>query len=468
MNKLLTPLLLLPLLSNALNAAEENIKRQDFNYQAELIVVSAESVQHLELPEYVQNKLHHQAAQDVRVFNAKGELMPTLIQYQTSQHQPSIVQSIVFFPLQRDAIEQQKAIVSKQQQFAVKLEVLLNAENDNVESKENIEQPNQPQSYIIENPEYDENGVKSSADQTQLYQINIHLDPEFDGIAALTLETSNDLNNWQLLVANDSVTHINYRGQQLHKNAINFSGKANRYLKLNWTGTNQPTVKSIDAVLGQGSLKPVYVWSDNLIFKPVVEEGIASNTYQFTVSPAFRTDKIRLLESNSDQIVSGLLSSNHSANKHWMGMTRFQFYHIKNNDNTISVMESSIQPNNNENWRIQFQYPINNAIDDLAFQVNRYPVQLYFLKQGTGPYYLAFGNPSIGPMTDTLSKVMQNVLKISAANYGEASLSTIEKNVISPVSAFAWKKILLWIVLVAGVVIMLWMARSLFKQMTTD
>lgn len=465
--KQLSYLLLMSLLSIGLNANTDEIKQQDFSYKAQINIDDAKSIQLLELTENVQAKLRHHNAQDMRVYNADGELLPSLIKYDSNQSQPAVVQSMVFFPLKPELANEQNSSAAEQQNIAIKLELLVNSEKEQRQQANSETEPKVPPAYIIENPQYNAEGKKNKQNQDNIYQLKIDLDPEFDGIASLKIETSADLNNWRLLVANDSVSHMKYKGQQLDKKTIKINRQSQRYLKLSWLGSNQPVINNIEAVIGQRTLKPEFVWSENLLLKSVTDEKVAANTYELEVSPSFHANKLRLVSIDTDQIVSGVLSSRKKAGKHYYPFTDFQFYQVRTNDILVSVLEKNFRRGYNEHWRVQFQYPMKVNIEEIALQINRYPVSLYFLKQGRAPYTLVFGHSSIRQLPDTISKLMNDVMKASDENYGKANLTSIEEIIPEKESFFNWKLILLWSTLIIGVLVMGWMARSLYKQMSS-
>jgi hypothetical protein len=460
-------LLLIASLSVGLNANTDDIKQQDFSYQARINTDDTKSIQLLQLPENVQAKLHHHNAQDMRVYNADGELLPSIIKYDSHELQPAVVQSMVFFPLKQKFANGQQSSGSEQQNIAIKLEVLMNSKKEQSHQATSEIAPKDPPAYIIENPQYNAEGKKNKQNQDNIYQLKIDLDLEFDGIASLMIETSSDLNNWQVLVADDSVSRMKYKEQQLNKNIINIRGQSQRYLKLSWLGSNYPVINNIEAVIGQRTLKPEFVWSENLILKVVNAENVAFNTYELLVSPSFHANKLRLVSKDTDQIVSGVLSSRKNSGKHYYPFADFKFYQVKTNDSLVSVLEKNFRRGHNEHWRVQFQYPMKINIEDVALQINRYPASLYFLKQGRAPYTLAFGQSSIRQLPSSISTLMKDVMKASDGNYGKAYLASIEENIPEKESLFNWQLILLWSALICGVLVMIWMARSLFKQMST-
>ncbi|MCP4412300.1 MAG: DUF3999 domain-containing protein [Gammaproteobacteria bacterium] len=459
-------LLILSLLTLSLTAAQDEIKQEDFSYQAQLNIDDTKSIQLLELPENVQGKLHHQAAQDLHIYDAKGQVQPLIIKYDSHQTQAAIEHSMVFFPLKAEPQKQQGISVSEQQNLAIKLEVLVKPEIEQPVRSETETQT--PRAYIIENPLYDEN-IKAEG---KIYQLNLELELDFEGIANLKLETGMDLNRWRTLVVRDSVSQMNFQGQQLNKNTISIKEQAARYLKLLWTGTKAPKINGIKAIVGQKKLKPEFVWSENLNLKLLTTENSADNstdnTYEFKVSPSFHSNKLRLVTEKDNQIVSGVLAAARTENSNFYAFDNFQFYQIKTNENIVSVVETDMKRQQSQHWRVQFEYPLKVNIEDIHLQLNRYPASVYFLMQGEAPYTLAFGHPSIQKLPKTITNIMTDVMKISDKNYGIATISSIEKILVQEEANFNWKLLLLWSALLGGVLMMSWMARSLFKQMSKN
>jgi len=465
------------LLSTGLiNAQEKILSKAHFQYQAEISIDSPKSLQMLRLPEAIQSKLYSRNAQDIRVFNSDGLMLPSLIRYQGKDEGktavPPVSKTLSFYPIpgvlpknhkedppNTSANEKSPDVKS----LEVKLELKMYTDN-NPHSQILQEANKNPSAYIIEIPNHTNqrpDGIK---------QLILKWKPDFEGIATLKLETSSDLNQWQTLIETESLVNMRYKQQQLEKNTLAITTKTKRFLKLSWTGQQRPMITDIKAEYGQQTIKPAYKWSDKLILVPVTDENIAKNTFDFSVSPSFKSNKFRLANTATNQVYTGTLSTRRHAKLRWDKQSDFQFYQIALQDDKLSKLEKNINTQLSRNWRIHFQYP-NPLNHQIAVQVNRYPVDLYFLTQGNGPFYLAYGNNAMPAQAKNLSQVVSDVLRQTQSDYAIPKLSHINTpidTIVSKKSPLDWKKIILWAVLVSGVLLMLWMAKGLFRQISNE
>jgi hypothetical protein len=453
-------------------AAPDVFQKEHFQYKAEIAVDTSTPMQMIEIPEFVQSKLYFHDARDIRVYNADGELVPSIVKFEGNKSAASIIKKLSFYPINPDGTELIfNASPVRDKNIALNIEVNVNSEKQS-NNKTNTNALVTPQIYIIENPLYTDSVVKDSFASGVITELMIDWEYGFEGIASVNLMTSDDLHSWRILISNDNVADMRFKNRQLHKDTLNVANKAGRYIKLTWLDKQRPIIKGIKARFGQQVVKPNYVWSENLTLQRAEEENITHNTFDTKVSPAFHTDRFRILSKQSNQIYTGVIKTRASEKQQWLYLTGFQFYQVDIEKGRLNSLEQSIGSNNHFLWRIYFQYPQQLDVNrDVALQVNRYPLRLYFLKQGKAPFYLAYSSDSIDRQPEELTHVVTQLLKNTDLHYGNAIVGQpqiVEPEIIVLKPLVDWKKLTLWLVLVLGVMVMLFMAKSLLRQMTTE
>lgn len=109
----------------------------------------------------------------------------------------------------------------------------------------------------------------------------------------------------------------------------------------------------------------------------------------------------------------------------------------------------------------------------LTIQLGWQPSELFFIGRGTAPYLLAFGsgklaqletNPHDGMLLQTIN-IESSAQVIGPAKVGKRLTLGGQLALQIPAKPTPWKKWLLWTVLVLGVGLLAFMARSLTKEM---
>ncbi len=452
------------------SAQPDIFQKEKFQYKADILIDDSSPMQMIVVPESVQSTLYYQDARDIRVYNANGELVPSVVTFEANKVMPSIIKELRFYPINSEGNEiKQDPSINHSANIALNVELTINAENKNtdVPLEDKIQNPG---IYIIENSQYEKMQSQSIPVSGGLTQIIIEWEGAFEGIAGLRLESSDDLNNWHNLISKENIVNMRFMDQQLTKNILPISSRASRYIKLIWLDDQRPVIKTIKAKFGQEMLKLNYEWTQNLPLQRVNEKNISPNTFDVHISPAFRADRFRVVTKEMNQIYTGNLKTKKSLKHQWENFTDFQFYQVDTGNGKITSLERFIGTNIDRYWRINFQYPQSPKVNDVvAIQVNRYPLSVYFLRQGNEPFYLAYSNESIAVQPEKLTSIVSGLVEKNAVKYGVAHLST--QSIVEPWVAplvktpTDWKKITLWVVLVLGVLLMMFMAKSLFHQM---
>lgn len=457
------------ILASSVALADPSIYQvQGFEYKAELHTNGSRAIQTLELPESIQRHLYDDQGQDIEVYNADGELIPSLVKFDRTEPVSAIQAQVSFYPLKTETITSEK--IASSTGVEVNLQLNMNGEtsvNTGIKSQEDQNQRSLLNNYILENPQY----KKDSQLPGRLKKLTFTLEDGFEGIASLKLETGNDLSVWRTLLVKDTLVNMQFMDQKLHKNTLPISGKADKYIKLSWTGTNQPIISDINASFSKKSEKLDYKWSEDLSLAQVTDEKTQLTSFESRVSPAFKSNRFRLISELDNQIYTGNLTTKENKETKQKKQFKFRFYKVTTDEGEISRLERKMKTQSNPLWQFHFKYPQISDINNLpAIQVNRYPLNLYFLKQGDGPFYLAYGNNTGIVQDKSLSSIVKSLINQPNAEFDTATLGSIVsiEPLENPPEPLDWKQIFLWLVLGGGVLLMFSMARGLFKQINQN
>lgn len=454
-------------------------------YKAKIETSPSNPMQKIELPESFQSLMSDNDLNRIKVVDHSGNLIPSIVKAEQGKQVPSVDHPLGIFPLYKETNQDQKNTLDlanikfSYDQGKVEVNVGKNAsmvtlaamETENEKPKNNIATP---VSYILENPQYNQDN-KPDNFSGELQTLTLDWHDDFEGLAALQVQTSANLSQWSTIVEQDNIANMNFMGQKLYKNKISIPMLAGRYIKIDWIAGDQqhPTFHKVTGTWSQPAKRPAYTWSRNLKLtrvKTTDKNKVPDHTFEFTVSPSFKADRFRLVSQADNLMFSGSLSVGSRGlsdnNTSWRTLSDFKFYRVMSNAGEIALMDKPIAPNQNFHWRIYFDYPVNFDIDDIGVQVTRYPLTLYFLAQEGQAYYLIYDSNGVSSEALNHKTIVSSVLTLGKSEAATANLSnpqyltpTIEADGLN------WKKILLWLVLVGGVILMLGMARRLAKEL---
>jgi len=157
----------------------------------------------------------------------------------------------------------------------------------------------------------------------------------------------------------------------------------------------------------------------------------------------------------------------------WRYTTSFTQYKINTGTDSLTSSDIHISPIQSKNWKFVFQQPrITDSSQLPEIEIGWRPSQVTFIAQGAGPFRLLAGNLEV-PMKQNfpgqLVSLNEDIEVVELIT--PALLDTIESQATSKQDTpglFNLKKILLWITLIIGVVLMAAMAYQLSIKMKIE
>jgi len=410
-------------------------KIDDFTHTATLSDAKT-SLRQLELPIDVYTKMYRNDYGDLRIFSADGQIVPHQFSLIESED-PIQLEPLVFYPFNKDqlnddgnisiAINQgyQKKQVEIHQSFGNKTEVI--KQNTGEVDKQSEYQ------YIIENKE---NLIEG---RTALCGLKLSWEQSIPSvILRLQLESSNNLQQWKSLNRELSVSRLSYDKSQLVRDEISFDCTNDSFVRLSWLDQKV----TINAQVKLNEIQGFYTQE--------IEQALEWKSFG---KPVYTDDGAWLFESD---VVAPL----------------FQMAFIPPQNSLLFKGDLYSRKDPNDKWRYRkkvIQYLIDAQLPEVRAKWRSH--KILFIAQGKPPFQLAFGNPNVLPAQNNDLNHLIHTFKDSGAIIDKVTLLNFEDKelvFLDREKDFNGKKIVFWIVLLLGTLLMAFMAFRLLQQMTKN
>ncbi|MCK5688959.1 DUF3999 family protein, partial [Myxococcota bacterium] len=304
--------------------------------------------------------------------------------------------------------------------------------------------------HIIENP----------SPELWLVALRLEWSAAENRIWALSVETSDDLQNWRMHKARVFIAKMSHQGSRLERKSITLLPTRARYLRLSWL--DEAIGGTITSIAGEyTSTKPLRKnWTQ--IPKPTFDA--AAKEVLFSTQGPFPVRDIEFIFRKDGILLDGQLFSRQTNDAEWRRITHIQQYRLAATDSQIIATPLQIATSRDREWKIALTQPAHLADDEVPdIKIGWSPVVIDFVAQGQGPYILAYGNPQAKPVSGDLSALRGDITPEDVEIISVSELGG-EQILEEKTSETQWKKILLWLVLVASVVFMGRMAFVLYRE----
>lgn len=425
----------------------------DFASGLPLTLDRSQPFHRVELPLAVYTQARPDLA-DVRVFNGAGEPLP----YALHTARPPAVQptltAVPYFPVRGDDAARAGSLDVKIQQSADGRIIALKSAGTTATGTQPIT------SYLLD--------LSALRQPIQALRLDWPAPPGGYGASA-RLEASADLKTWQPL-AEGPLLDMRFGGQVLQQKRLAFGRGQHRYLRL-----------SADRPLPALSRAEVEVLPERLPPPPTerwhevrAEAGDKPGDYLFDLGAHLTATRLQLQLPELNTVAPAELLVRSRRQEEWRPVTRATFYRIASPGGEIDSPAIGVGAQPGRYWLLRLN-PQGGGIGKgmPVLRLAWTPQQLVFLARGEPPFTLAYGQRDARtaqlPLASLLPGYRQGM---------EAALPLAEPG--QPVSLGGrnaplpgqedqppadWKRWLLWAVLLAGVVLLALMARSLMRQL---
>ena len=439
----------------------------DYAYGIPIKVEGQEAVYQVDIPFEVYEKMARQDLGDVRVFNGQNEVVPYMIR---SVGQNVVKEKLppsrpaIYFPLYGEAnVKPAELNIQIDKNYDGTIIRIYN--KDPKKSKEK----DQLLGYIV-----DLGDVKTPL-SSLIFDWKTPIDTKEGFAVQMLIETSEDLVQWQVWKERVPLVHLLFNNESLRQNTVPLNGLQSKYLRLSWP-YNQ---KSIEFTSMRYQPVAKITVEQPRVWKSIVATAHPNipHQYYFDLGAPIPIDRLQIELPNVNTIALTQMFSRHKPEGKWNLVTTNTLYRLQQGEQSFVNNEISIPLVENRYWFMQVTDKGGGLGAGLpTLKVGWVPHQVVFVKRGTPPFLLAYGNVQAKPSTFPIEMVIPPNTTIKPAqlehvstsgNSGEVTTKQIklggEPQRREPL--IDTKKWALWGVLALGVVLLGGMAYRLVKQM---
>lgn len=462
---------------------ESKFTRSNFTHSTELSVKKKQGFITLDIPYNVLKYSKRKDFGDIRIFNSQAQQVPhSFLSKKMLEHKEQ--KKLNFFPIyatKKQTVNDIKIHISRDSKGRI---VTIRNQNKGKKNSKKI-------AYVVVN----------KISKQYLNQIDLNWQSDSGNIHHVSLQQSDDLVNWRTLVVTVALSKLKYGKQTLINNTIKFPHTKSKYLRLdNVSGGEIFNLQRIYATY-YASMNKVKI--EKKIF-PLKNFSIKENSAEFISTAHLPIISAELVGLQKNVLYQGMLYTRDFNSGVWQHFSAFSQYELKIDKSVLKSKRISInsQKYRQRQWLWEFSAPLPLAKEKLPQVELRWKAkQLVFLSQGSGSYYLMVGNQKASLYHNNLEYLYRTKTRSELSASQQISLSEpvvnpflTEAKQIQPEavqakefqianeiqskttgqskelqanetqSNFPLKKVVLWLVLFAGLILMLGMADRLYNQ----
>lgn len=451
-------LLLLLALASGVAAAQENIANQP--YSAPVVLDGTASHYRLPLAAAVYRGAARRDLGDLRVFNAAGEPVPYAFAPREPEPVTPVAQRVNLFPLY---VDQEKTLDSAQ----VRIERSRHGTVLNISVADRVPAARRRLAGYI---------VDASELKKPQEALVLAWDAKSGFSGQARVEGSEDLKNWQPLAASAPILLLEHAGARLERNRVELAGAHAKYLRLSFHGVPPDfRLKEAQVELRPDKREPAREW----LAIPTTP-GKTPGELLADTQAHFPADRVRFALPQPNTVAQVRLFTRERAEDPWRLVASGAAYRLARNGGEVTSPDIRLAPGADRYWRIQVDQKGGGfGSGDVRFEIGWLPHELIFAARGAGPFTLAYGNklakPGALPFAAVLPADARDETETARpAKLGEVSLlAPSSSSFLSDPARFfrgladnpEAKKWTLWAALVAGVLLLGWMAFRLLHDM---
>jgi hypothetical protein len=444
-------------------AAADTLAPTDFAWRGNLVVPAGSSLARVALPVDALLRLQGSAAQDVRVFNAAGEVVPFAVLRRSD--------------VERDAQLQRTAAYAAHALFAntalgmpvrggVEVQVDANGATRawvrwGDSTAQNLPAGAQPLQAALFDVREEKNALAA-------LEVAGSLPPNV--LVNLELASSDNLQDWTPVAVKGPLFHFD-GADAPHNTTLVLQQTLQprgRYLRLRWPGQDGVNVTAITGQLAAGRTQPAPL-------RAALPAGLADGKASLSWSLPFATPitALHLQAVQDNTLVPVRIAGRMDAAQPWRNLASTVVYRLDSVGSGAGNTPVALPATPLRALRVEASNGLALPAGGLQATVEFAPVQLAFLASGAGPFTLAAGR------ANTPAAAVDAGLfgAVSPAKLAELPLATVDALQADAPSAapqwlaawlpagVPWRSVLLWGVLLAGVLVLGGVAVSLMRQL---
>ena len=424
-------------------ASAAELHPEDFAYGMRIEAEGAGPAYRLTIPVEIFMKVTHEDLRDLRVFNARGEVVP----YQLRQAPPNPTTrppgpSLPLFPLHGDA----RASLN-----GVRVTIHSGGTAVDLQTAGAAPDPHVITSYVIDARE-----IAPPLSGLQLHWADGA--PEFSG--GVRIEASDDLGSWRVVKSDAPVIHLFTGGSELTQSLLEFPATKARFWRLTWVGKTAPF--EITSVSAQVPLDQPIAPQSTVTAGGSRVAG-KENELSFDLDAKLPVTQLNLVLPESNSVLKVQLLSRARTTDPWRSVTQGEFYRVSAGSSDHSNEPIRIPTDTDRFWLARQTQPAG-PIGEVRLQATWDVMDLAFLAQGPGPFVLAYGNASADSSGVALEPLIKGVTVV-AARAGPSYVLGGPERLRPPPTTAPWRMAALWSALGLGVLVLAWMAYRLSREL---
>ena len=294
--------------------------------------------------------------------------------------------------------------------------------------------------------------------------------PDGASEARVQIQSSEDLDSWQTVVAGSTLLQVTGGASQLRRQTIPLVQRRYSYLRVRRVDAG-PAL-NIDSARAEIVSRPVAIDPIWFIADKVITAGPRSLAFTSSRLAPISYARLRLADSNSSVRVA--IESREGDKSSWRRQWQGEFYSIVAGTERRGSPPVEFAATWDRDWRVEALRPGDPFYDTTLLELGYRPAKLRFLAQGAGPFTLAYGSRRAEPapaqscdrlLADVNARDLADLIGVAGATAprslgGDTMLKPLPRE--TPV-----RLVVLWGVLIGGVGLLVAMAVTLFKRLKT-
>ncbi len=407
-----------------------------------VIVVSEDLVQRARVPQDVYEWVVRDDLGDLRVFNREAEQVPYALRRPATTSAHSDWQDLPIFKL---------PIAKPTGTAGTEVKIELGADGTVVAVHGGGLERRERSDYLIDLSQYDSDIADLELSWTETVD---------NFISHFRVQASDDLSEWRTLTSSATLAELETSGKQVFVNRIELNDVTTKYLKLQQVdGVDTIAITSVTARsrLAQAPGRNCKV----LAASPV------NGGYEFDIGGKFALDRVAVEIARPSYLVEAQLFSRATPKDKWRDRGRRTFYQVAVNGSSVTSDPVRYASPYDRFWRVEL---LGEEAATPSLRIGWLPDELLFLKQGSPPFTLAYGQADISgrqwPISDLLARLgtEKEFDLLPLATLRESAVLGGSTRLIAKPAPIDWQTIMLWLILVIGVAVIGALAYRVVRQ----
>lgn len=433
---------------------------EDFAFGLIVEAPGAEAIYSLTVPEDVYRGIYRDDLADMRMYNARGELVPHMLRRpaQAGTVKKAIAPAVTlpFFPVYET--ENMAGGTA-----CIHVETNESGVVVDVKSSDSAANDSRLSAYIID----------ASMLEQRPSGLRIAWEGNVTSFSVLVnVEGSDDLNRWHTMTRDAALVELNFGGQHLMRQIIELPASSAKYMRLSWPPKARGSSVLLVEALFHDELsvnRQVRQWVD--IEGHAVDEEIRANEY--TTDAKFPVDAVNIQLPERNSLMLTVVKSRNDEQSEWRKRVHGMFYKLTVDGVMIENSPYFVNCAAARYWRFETRSLSGIGRKVPVLQLGWIPHELLFVARGEGPFTLAYGSAVVKRSEQPLDAMLAVLSKksgrdsVKEAHIKQTIVLGGEKCLLPPAPPLPWKTWILWAVLIGGVAILGVMVWRLYCQMNT-